>query len=315
MPTFDHLVDAIARRQDNVIARAQVLEIGGSDNLIAIRLARGQWQPLYAGVYLVGSAPPSWTQLLRAAVYAAGPSARVSHRAAILRWGLDGIASAPIEIKVPFGGLPMPEGVIVHRTRRFEEPVLVGGIPTTGIEESLLEVGAVCPPVVVEKAAASAFRLGLTTATKVDAYLQVHGGKGRRGVTKLRSALELHADGRRPPGSDGEVAFLRELRLAGVPDPVRQLTIDLRTGAKATIDFAWPDLWKAVEFVGWWTHSDPRAHDDDTWREDAIREQGWDLRRFAPYSLRTRPEAVAAEVRRFLCRELPRHGANPDTKR
>ena len=314
MSSIDHVLDAIARRQDNVICRAQVLLAGGSDEMIETRVRRGLWQPLQAGVYLVGSAPPTWAQQLRAAVMAAGPDAEVSHRAAVLRWGMSGIASAPVEIQAPHDDRPIPEGVVLHRSRRREQAVLVGGIPTTGVERTVLELGAVCPEVVVEKALASALRLGLTTNTKVDTYLKVHAGKGRRGVTKLRTSLELVGD-RRPAGSDGEVAFLRELRLAGVPDPVRQLTIDLRNGAKATMDFAWPDLWKAIEFVGWWTHSDPRAHDDDTWREDDIREAGWDLRRFAPYSLRTRPAAVAREVIRFLGRDLRRCDGNPSPKR
>ena len=314
MPSLDHILDAIARRQDNVISRTQVLLAGGSDELIATRIRRGLWQPLHAGVYLVGSAPPTWAQQLRAAVTAAGPDAQVSHRAAILHWGMSGITSAPVEIVAPHSDRPMPEGVVLHRSRRSEEPVLVGGIPTTGVERTLLELGAVCPPVVVEKAYASARRLGLTTNAKVEAYLQTHAGKGRRGVTTLRETMALFADGR-VAGSDGEVVFLRELRIAGVPAPVRQLTIDLPLGAKATLDFAWPDLWKAVEFVGWWSHSDPRAQDDDTWREDDIREAGWDLRRFAPHSLRNRPQAVAKEVRRFLGRDLRRTDANSSPER
>lgn len=115
--------------------------------------------------------------------------------------------------------------------------------------------------------------------------------------------MELYSDGGRPPGSSGEVVFLRELRLAGIEDPERQVTIDLPAGGKATVDFAWPARRKALELVGWWTHSDPRRQDDDTWREDDIRAVGWDLRRVAPWSLTHRPEALAASVLRFLCRD------------
>jgi hypothetical protein len=315
MERIDHHIDAIARRQDDLVSRADVRFVGGTDRLIANRIERGLWQPVQAGVYLVGSAPPTWAQQLRAAVMAAGPSAEASHRSAILRWGMTGISGAPVEITAPHSGPPLPDGVIVHRSRRTEAPVLLGGIPTTGVERTLLEAGAVCPLIVVEKAMASAIRTGLTTSTKIDAYLSVHAGKGRRGVRRLRDALSLYADGGRPPGSDGEVAFLHVLRLAGAPSPVRQLTIELRDGSKATMDFAWPDLGKAVEFVGTEAHADPRSFDDDTWREDAIREAGWDLRRFAPHSLRTRPHAVAAAVLRFLGRDVHVLRANRDPKR
>jgi hypothetical protein len=315
MPFIDQRIDAIARVQDNVLTRGQVLETGGSDKLIAVRLARGLWQPLQAGVYLVGSAPPTWHQRLRGAVFAGGPDAEASHRAAILQWGLDGLASAPVEITMPFGHLALPELVIGHRSRRREERVYVGGIATSGVERALLEVGAVCPAIVVEKAVASAFRQGRSSPSKVDAYLRVHAGKGRRGARKLRDAMELYRDGGGTPGSGGEVVFLRELRLGGIEDPVRQLTIDLPGGGKATVDFAWPRRRKALEFVGWWTHSDARRQDDDTWREDDIRAVGWDLRRVAPWSLKHRPEALAASVLRFLCRDLTLVGSNSDTKR
>lgn len=315
MSTIDLRIDALARVQDNVISRRQVLDAGGTDDHIANRLARGLWQPLQAGVYLVGSAPPTWAQSLRAGLLASGPGAEVARRAAHRLWGLDGLASVPLELNVPYGGLPVPEGVLVHRTRRCEPPRYLFGLATTSIERTLLELGASCPPIVIEQAAASAFRMGRSTPAKVTRYLELHAGRGRPGVTKLREAMRLYEDGGRPPGSSGEVTFLRELRRAGIEPPVRQVTIDLPGGNKATVDFAWPLRRKALEFVGWWTHSDPRRHDDDTWREDDIRAVGWDLRRVAPWSLTHRPEALAASVLRFLCRDFRVLDANPDTER
>lgn len=305
MHEIDHCIDAIARANDDVIDRGQILGVGGSDHLIANRLGRGLLQPLQAGVYLVGSAPPTWPQEVRAALRAAGPGAVASHRAALILWGLDGIGNAPVEITAPHSQRPMPDGVVLHRSRRSEVPFHLGGIPTTSIERSLLEVGAVCPLIVVEKAAASAFRLGRSSPTKVEAYLRAHAGKGRPGVSRLREAMTLYEDGGRPPGSAGEVAFLRELRRAGIEAPVRQLVLDLPGGAKASVDFAWPNRRKALEFVGWWTHSDARRQDDDTWREDDIRAVGWDLRRVAPWSLQHRPIELAASVLRFLGRNVP----------
>jgi hypothetical protein len=251
---------------------------------------------------------------VHAAVLACGDDAAASHRSAMLIWGLTGIGSAPVEVTVPYSAEAMPTGVIVHRSRRIEEAVPRRGIVTTGVERTLLELGAVVPPVVVEKALASALRQHLTTCTKVDRYLLEHGGRGRHGTTVLRESLGYYNDGDRPPGSDGEVAFLRELRAAGIEPPVRQYTIDLPSGAKATMDFAWPDRRKAIEFKGSKDHTDSRAQDDDYWREGAIQDLGWELRCFAPYSLKHRPEAVAQAVVRFLCGMLRRNGAISRTK-
>jgi hypothetical protein len=153
---------------------------------------------------------------------------------------------------------------------------------------------------VTEKAFAWAWRRGLTTPEKFERYLEHHGGKGRRGTRRLREVVALYGGGGRAPGSDGEVVFLRCLREAGVEEPVRQLVIDLPDGSKATADFAWPLRRKVVEFVGLEVHGGSRAHAADTLREDDIKTMGWDLRRFAPDTLRRSPEEVARRVVRFL---------------
>lgn len=195
---------------------------------------------------------------------------------------------------------PTPQGVIVHRSRRIEPISVVHGIPVTSIERTLLESATVTPSVVTEKAFAWAWRRGLTTPEKCDRYLEAHGGKGRRGTTRLRQMVELYAGTGRPPGSDGEVVFLRCLREAGIEEPVRQFLIDLPGGNKASVDFAWPERRKLIEFVGLEVHADSRAHAQDTLREDDIKSLGWELRRFAPQTLDRHPEEVARRVLRFL---------------
>jgi hypothetical protein len=297
---FDHLLDAVARRQDDVVSRLDVLRCGGSDRLIANRVARGLWQPMQAGVYLNGSAPPTWSQLLRAAVVAAGQDAEASHRAALLHWNLDGIVTAPLEVVVPHNGEPDPVGVVVHRSRRIEPASIVRGIRVTSVERTLLESATLVPRIATEKAFACAWRRGLTTPAKARLYLDHHGGKGRRGTTRLREVVDLYEGTGRPPGSGGEVAFLRNLRRAGIEEPVRQFVIDLGGGRKATVDFAWPLRCKLIEFEGLDSHSDSRALAHDTLREDDIRSIGWDLRRYAAHTLAADPDGLANRVIRFL---------------
>jgi len=285
---------------DDIIDREGLLRLGWTDREIAWAVRTGWLQRVQPGVYLHGAAPPTWLQQLRAALAACGPAALVSHRAALMLWGLDGLAGAPVEITVPYNGRPIPSGTIAHRSRRIEPASVVNGIPVTSVERTLLEVGAKCPPVVVEKAFSSAWRKGLTTPDKTRLYLEDHGGKGRRGVTCLRAVVDLYSDGGRPPGSAGEVAFLRMLRAHGIEEPERQFLIPFGDGSAASVDFAWPLRRKAIEFVGLEVHADSRAHDNDTWRENRIREAGWDLRRYAPHSLRVCPDEVARQVIRFL---------------
>ncbi len=270
--------------------------------------AEGWLRPLHPGVYLVGAAPPTWEQRVRGAIRAAGEGAAASHRCSLVLWGLDGIRSAPVELVVPHDGEPAPSGAIVHRSRRVEPASVIDGIAVTSVERTLLESGTLVPPIVTEKAFASAWRRNLTSPAKCELYLEHHGGKGRRGTRRLRDVVALYDDGGRPPGSDGEVAFLRCLRDAGVEGPVRQYVVDLPGGTKATADFAWPRRRKLIEFVGLETHADSRAHAHDTLREDDIKAAGWELRRFAPETLRTQPEEVARRVLRFLGGSVYRGG-------
>jgi very-short-patch-repair endonuclease len=300
MNVLDLQIAAIAARQDNVFTRSDVLACGGSQKAITVRLESGRWQQLHPGVYLLGAASPTWLQLVRAGVLAAGEDAQASHRCGLVLWGADGLRAAPVEVVVPYLDGPAPKGVLVHRSRRVEPVSVVGGIPTTAIERTLLESATVTPPVVTEKAFAWAWRRGLTTPEKCDRYLEVHGGKGRRGTIRLREVVALYAGTGRPPGSDGEVVFLRCLREAGVEEPVRQHPIDLPGGDKAIADFAWPDRRKLIEFVGLEVHADSRAHAADTLREDDIKAVGWELRRFAPQTLHRQPEEIARRVLRFL---------------
>jgi len=296
-----HELQRFAAANHNLVNRCFLASIGWSDRRTAIAVAAGWLQPLHPGVHLVGAAPPNWHQRLLAAIWAAGPGAVVSHRAALVLWGLDGLRSTPVEITAPHHGNPRPAGTLLHRSRRIELASMIDGIALTSVERTLLEAGTVVSAMVIEKAFSSAWRRNLTSPAKCELYLKQHGGKGRRGTTRLREVVALYAGTGRAPGSDGEVAFLRELRRAGIEEPVRQFGVDLGRGTKATVDFAWPKRRKLIEFVGLETHADSRAHAADTLREDDIlAATGWELRRFAPETLRRRPEEVARRVLRFL---------------
>ena len=301
MHELRHQLQRIAASQRNLVTRKDLEGIGWSDTRTRDAVAAGWLRTLHPGVHLVGAAPTDWWQQLLAAVCAAGPDAMASHRAALVLWGLDGIGAAPVELSAPHDGNPRPKGCVLHRTRRIEPVSVVDGIPVTSVERTLLEVGSVVPAVVVEKAFSSAWRRNLTSPGKCERYLEHHGGKGRRGTTRLREVVALYAGTERAAGSSGEVAFLRVLRAAGVEEPVRQFEVELPDGSKAVIDFAWPRRRKLVEFVGLETHADSRAHAHDTLREDDIlTATGWQLRRFAPETLRTNPVEVARRVLRFL---------------
>jgi Transcriptional regulator, AbiEi antitoxin len=59
MPSIERELGEIAGRQDNVISRAQLFELGVPRRAIERRLESGRWRCLHRGVYLIGPAPPT----------------------------------------------------------------------------------------------------------------------------------------------------------------------------------------------------------------------------------------------------------------
>ena len=68
---LDDRLDALAGTQLGLLTRFDVHAQGGSDDYIQTCLERRRWQQLQPGVYLTGSAPPTWLQLQLAACMAA----------------------------------------------------------------------------------------------------------------------------------------------------------------------------------------------------------------------------------------------------
>lgn len=309
MGNADRTLDEIGRDQAGLLTRADVLGAGVTDRLTGRRVGDRVWQPLYPGVYLTGSATPTWRQRLLAATMAAGDSAVASHRAAALVWGLDGFRTAPLEVTVPITCGPLPADVIVHRTRRLDprDHTVYDGQPVTVVERTLLDLARERSWRTVEVALESAIRLGHTSDVKVRRFLEEGSRRGRKGVRKLRAVLDERA-GQRTTGSALEVSFLRLVRRAGLPKPVRQHPISLGRDEVAVVDFAWPGRLFAVEVDGFDAHGGREAFYRDRARDNAIRDLGWGLRRVTADDIRARPNELIAALRAQLCGSFNRAG-------
>jgi very-short-patch-repair endonuclease len=65
------------------------------------------------------------------------------------------------------------------------------------------------------------------------------------------------------------------LRDSSVPEPVRQLRIDLANGRWYRVDFAWPELLVAVEAEGFEWHGSRARWKADKVRVAALERLGW----------------------------------------
>lgn len=291
-------INDYAANQRFLISRGEALDLGATDKYVKHQLSRARWQQIHPGVYQIDRRPLDWESKLMAAVLACGPSARVSHRAALVLWNLDGIASAPVELTMPFGNLPVPEGVIVHRSRRPTPTAERSGIPVSGPERLLLECCIYLPPIVIGKAVDSAIRRNLTTVDRMWLMLANEGGRGVKGTKFMRGVLRdrVH-DTATDSGSEFELLYY--MQKASLPRP--ELGFELYPASGRRIpDFIWPDRNKAVEVDGIDAHNSAEGLDDDLQRQNELMDLGLEIRRFSARQIRRDPKGVVAQIRQFL---------------
>src|SRR5687768_3618897 len=97
---------------------------------------------------------------------------------------------------------------------------------------------------------------------------------GRTGVAPLRALLVDRDPRLAPAESDLETLLLRILRQAGLPDPVRQLTV-IVDGQLFRLDVSYPELKIFIEGDGFGTHSTRRAFERDRERQNLLVANGW----------------------------------------
>lgn len=298
MRGLDNRIGEVAAGQRFLVTRDEVFDLGGSDEVVMSRLGSGRWLRIHPGVYQVDRRPLDWESKLSAAVLACGPDARVSHRAALLLWGMDGLTHAPLEVTMPFGNLAVPDGVIVHRSRRPTPQRQHKGIPVSGPERTLLECCVFLPPITVGKALDSALRLSLTTIDQMWLMLAAEGGRGVRGTRRLRQVLQDRAyDTATDSGAEFELLY--QIRRRGLPMPVLGFEIQTENGRRIP-DLVWPDRHKGVEVDGIDAHSSADKLDDDLARQNDLMDLGLEIRRFSARQVRRDPDGVVEQIRQFL---------------
>jgi very-short-patch-repair endonuclease len=100
------------------------------------------------------------------------------------------------------------------------------------------------------------------------------------------------------------VRLIRRLLDWGLPEPVRQHKVRLRSGRSARIDLAWPEHRVGLEYDGERWHTGRRLA-ADVEREEALRALGWWLLRVDRHDL----APSSTRVQRALTARLDSHAA------
>jgi hypothetical protein len=159
-----------------------------------------------------------------------------------------------------------------------------------------------------ERAAEDAWHLGLVDPQDAAPYLARIRRQGLAGVARFEAWLDKAGAQRRPATTGLEQLLLELCERAGLPDPVRQHPIVLRSGETVHLDLAWPEILLAVEpGHSWWHGGDLRQRADQS-RDRACLEVGWQVIRYDESVWEHQDETVR-ELRALHRRRIAQLGA------
>jgi hypothetical protein len=152
-----------------------------------------------------------------------------------------------------------------------DEMEMVRGIPVTTPARTALDIASRYPK---GQAVATIDSLARATNLKIaDVELLAQRNKGRRGIRRARSAIDLVDPGAESPRE----TWLRLLLIrAGFPRPTTQIPVyDEYRQLVAVLDMGWEDVKVAAEYDGDHHRTDRRQFNKDIRRFETVTELGW----------------------------------------
>lgn len=286
---LDAYIADLAARQHGVVALWQILAAGYGRDPVKTRVARQRLHPLFRGTYAVGHPAVTGEARWMAAVLSLGAHAVLSHVSAAWLWGLVTSGGALIDVTVPGrGGRQRRQGIRVHHAGEVERTVR-NGIPVTTVARTLLDLAAVAPQRIMDRAVDAAERERLLDLAAIEALPLA----GHHGTPKLRKALAAW-DGA-PTDEELERRFLELCQTRGLPLPASNAAV-----AGFGCDFVWPRHRVVVELDGLKWHATRRQMVSDREKDAALVLAGYRVHRFVWQQVVHRPDEVEATVRALL---------------
>lgn len=282
-------MQALAGRQHGVVSRSQLTAAGLSSREIERRIEAGWLVLLHRGVYAVGHTALTNRSHLLAAVYACGPQALASHRAAGALWRLLP-AQQPIEVTAPRGRKPR-QGIVVHRSRHIhaEDRATRHGIPVTSVARTLVDLADILREKRLADAVHEAEVQRIFDLRQIESVLDRL--PGRRGRHKLRRVLAAYSDVQPFTRSPPERLVYRMCAEYGLPRPRVNTWVEAQE-----VDFYWPGAGLVLEFDSEAVHRTSRAFHEDRARDRALAARGIHVVRATWRHLTSNEAALAREL-------------------
>jgi very-short-patch-repair endonuclease len=281
-------VRSIARGQDGIVAREQLLAAGVSGSAIHRALHAGRLHAIHRGIYAT-VAPELLTEEghLLAALLAAGDGALLSHGTAAWRWRIIAAPPSVIELAVP-RTRRAPAGVNLFESGHLRpgDSTHNARFPTTTVPRTLLDLATRYDRRALLRALAEAeFQHDLRPGD-VERTLR----RGHPGSANLRAALREHAPGHGEMKSRLERRFRELLIRHGIELPERNQPV-----GPWTVDCLWRERRVAVELDGR-QHQRPHQADADDDRDLWLRRHRYVARRYGKRQIEQQPDEVIADL-------------------
>jgi very-short-patch-repair endonuclease len=288
---------AIAARQHGHITLHQLDELKVTRHQRAHLVVTGHIVRVARDVYQLNGVPTTWQSRIAAAQLA------VSHRSAAALYGLDGFDQQRIvHLSIPSCRSPRKaSNVRLHRCADYELIVAERrqNITVTDPARLVLDLYASeANPEVARRGLFSVRKKKLASWTALDECLQRHARQGRRGISLLRTDLELY---RRIgcPETSFEDAIARILMDAGLPEPELQHWV-MTPGGRYRIDVAYPDIRVGIEGKSRAEHLTDEAFETDPVRDAHLAIAGWIIIHVTWAQLQNDPSGVVRRIGRAL---------------
>jgi Protein of unknown function (DUF559) len=294
-------VPAVAHRQGGVFTADQARDAGWTSRQIRRRLATGHWQYVAGYAMALASGQP-WTAFqLAVAAHLSMPGVVISHETAGLLHGFPlsrpiGSAQVITQARDDSG-----RNITVHRLRLDQREIcsISPGLPVTSKARTALDLLS---------AMATADGLDLWAWVSSRAILDVGALEAaivRRlhwyGRSRLTHLLKLVRGG---AVSGAEFLLHSLLREAGVTGWVAGVEIADAGGIIGVVDLLFGAVKVIVEVDGFRAHSSPKTFVTDRRRQIRLMMAGYLVLRFTWDDLTHHPDAVIAQIRRAVARQL-----------
>lgn len=187
-----------------------------------------------------------------------------------------------------------------HESLIADDRTTVKGIPCTSVARTLLDLAAVVTPRQLSNAITEAEVLRVFDLAAVHDVV-TRGGR-RRGVARLRDALDAYDSRSERTRGELERRFLELCARSGLPRPEVNVPL-LLDGTQIEADFLWREARLIVEADGRRFHATALAFERDRHRDQLLMLAGWRVIRCTWRQVVDRPEELARALSILLGRD------------